>query len=211
MWWSVTSRHNEITAELVDLARMALFLSAVSFEPRIHLCRSSESPAANDSSSHSSDLPASYSGERCDLLIRGLWSRGTDCILDVRVTDTDCATHCRRDPVKVLEIQEKAKKHRYLKACLDQRRDFAPFVVSTDGLVAREAKATLQRLASLLSEKWHRPYSAVCGYVQARMSIAIVRATNRCLRGARVPTRAMSNEHFPEWIDGSGFSLFTAH
>ena len=136
---------------------------------------------------------------------------GTDCILDVRVTDIDCPSYCRRDPLKALEAQERAKKNRYLQACLDQRRDFVPFVVSTDGLVAREAKATLQRLASLISEKWHRPYSVVCGYVQARISIAIVRATNRCLRGARVPARAMSNQHFPEWIDGSGFSLFMAH
>ena len=76
-----------------------------------------------------------------------------DCILDVRVTDIDCPSYCRRDPVKALEAQERAKKNRYLQACLDQRRDFVPFVVSTDGLVAREAKATLQQLASLISEK----------------------------------------------------------
>ena len=207
----VTSRHNEITAELRDLALLALPGSAVRFEPRIHLCRATGSSVANDSLSQSSDSAASHSGERGDLLIRGLWSRGTDCILDVRVTDTDCKTYCRRDPMKVLDAQERAKKHQYLQACHDQRRDFAPFVVSTDGLLGREAKATLQRLSSLLSEKWHRPYSVVCGYVQARMSIAIVRATNRCLRGARLPARAMSYAHFPEWMDGSGFSLFRAH
>ena len=146
--------------------------------------------------------------------VRNILNSLTDCILDVRVTDIDCPdcpSYCRRDPVKALEAQERAKKNRYLQACLDQRRDFVPFVVSTDGLVARQAKATLQRLASLISEKWHRPYSVVCGYVQARISIAIVHATNRSLHGARVPARAMSNQHFPEWIDGSGFSLFTAH
>ena len=208
----VTSCHNEITAELVDLAKTALPGSAVSFEPLIHLCRSNGSPAANSSSSSSSsDSASSHSGERGDLLIRGLWSRGTDCILDVRVTDTDCKSYCRRDPMKVLASQEKEKKRKYLKPCLDQRRDFVPFVVSVDGLIAREAKATLQRLASLISEKWRRPYSVVCGYVQARISIAIARATNRCLRGARIPAHAMSNAHFPEWFDGSGFSLYTAH
>jgi hypothetical protein len=33
----------------------------------------------------------------------------------------------------------------------------------------------------------------VCGYVDARVSIAIVRATHLCLRGSRVPTSQMSN------------------
>jgi hypothetical protein len=27
--------------------------------------------------------------DRGDILIRGLWSRGTDCIIDVRITDVD--------------------------------------------------------------------------------------------------------------------------
>jgi hypothetical protein len=35
--------------------------------------------------------------------------RGTDCILDVRVTDTDSKSYCKRTPSKVLESQEKEK------------------------------------------------------------------------------------------------------
>ncbi len=31
--------------------------------------------------------PRKEGDERGDVLIRGLWARGTDCIIDVRVTD----------------------------------------------------------------------------------------------------------------------------
>jgi hypothetical protein len=40
--------------------------------------------------------------ERRDLLIRGFWARGTDVIVDVRVTDTDAKPYRSRDPHKVL-------------------------------------------------------------------------------------------------------------
>jgi hypothetical protein len=46
----------------------------------------------------------------------GFWARGTDCILDVRVTNTDAKSYSKRDPAKVLEPQEKEKKRKYLEA-----------------------------------------------------------------------------------------------
>jgi hypothetical protein len=42
------------------------------------------------------------------------------------------------------------------------------------GLIGNEAKTLLKKLSSLLFEKWEKPYSVVCGYVNAQMSIAIV-------------------------------------
>ena len=38
-----------------------------------------------------------------------------------------------------------------------------------------------------------KPYSTVRGFINARMSIALVRATNRCIRGYRIPASNMSN------------------
>jgi hypothetical protein len=37
-------------------------------------------------------------------------------------------------------LRKQEKENRYLHPCLDQRRSFVPFVVSTDGLIGREAK-----------------------------------------------------------------------
>jgi hypothetical protein len=91
----------------------------------------------------------------------------------------------------VLIAHEKEKKKKYLEACLEQRRHFTPFVVSTDGLLGKEAKTLLKKILALLAKKWEKLYSEVCGDVSAWMSIAVVRATHLCLRGSRVPTSQM--------------------
>jgi len=45
-----------------------------------------------------------------DLLIHGLWSCSTDCILDVCITNTDAKTYLSKDPRKVLASHEKKTK-----------------------------------------------------------------------------------------------------
>jgi hypothetical protein len=65
----------------------------------------------------------------------------------------------------------------------------------------------MKELSARLAEKSGKPYSVVCGYVNTRTSIAIVRATHLCLRGSRVPTSQMSYCR-PEWEDGAGLGLF---
>jgi len=52
-----------------------------------------------------------------DLLIRGLWSSATDCILDVHITNTGAKTYQAKDPMKVLASHEKNKKKNYLAPC----------------------------------------------------------------------------------------------
>ena len=108
--------------------------------------------------------------------------------------------------MKVLELAERGKKRKYLKACLENRRHFTPFVVSADGLLGREANTYLRRIAALLAVKWDRPYSQVCGFVKARMAIAIVRATSRTLRGSRVPFKRLAFK-LPQFEDGAGLGL----
>jgi hypothetical protein len=114
------------------------------------------------------------------------------------VTDTDAKSYSKRDPAKVLESQEKEKKRKYLEACLERRRHFTPFVCSVDGMLGREAKTFAKRLAAKLANKWEKSYSQVCGYVNARLSIAIVRATHLCMKGSRVPAHKISIR-YPQW------------
>jgi hypothetical protein len=95
-------------------------------------------------------------------------TRGTNCILDVRVTDTaDAKSYCKRPPAKVLEKQEREKKRKCLKNFLKQRWYSIPFVVSVDGLLEQEATTFSKCLAAKLASKWQRTYSEVCGYVNA--------------------------------------------
>ena len=128
-------------------------------------------------------------------------------MIDVRITDVDAKSNRSKEPDKVSLAHEREKKKKHLGACLEQRRHFSPFVVSADGLLGKEAKILLRKLSAMLAEKWEKPYSEVCGYVNARMSIAIVRATHLCIRGSRIPTGKMCNR-LPQWEDKAGLGLF---
>ncbi len=177
----VISCHNKIQDKLSDLASKALIPSAVCDEYRNNPITSVEAMQELDP-----NLPVkrnfhkNQGKDRGDVLIRGLWARGTNCIIDVRVTDVDTVLNRSKDPHKVLNTHEQEKKKKYLEACLKQCQHFTPFVVSTDGLLGKEAKTLLKKLSSALAEKWEKLYSEVCGYVNTCMSIAIVQATHLC-------------------------------
>ena len=79
-------------------------------------------------------------------------------------------------------------------------------MVSSDGLVGKEGVSTMRRISAFLSKKWHKSYAQVCGYVKARISISAIRASNRCIRGSRIPAMLMSHQR-PHWVDGSGLGL----
>ena len=184
------------------------------------MCREASGPtnpnAPPAQSSHSTPSPSSTSTpalsntfDRGDLLVNSLWERQTGCIIDTRVTDTDQPTYLGTSPEKVLHSQEKVKKKHYLKLCLEQRRHFTPYVVCASGMLGREAQEVNKRIAQLLAQKWNASYSATCGYVNARISIAIQRAAHLCIRGSRVPFRNASTK-ISLWDDGAGLRLLRA-
>jgi hypothetical protein len=112
----VTSRHNEIRDELSNRASKAFIPSTVRDEPKIYFSRSVEKKTAWDQPNPSvtRNHPKTQSEDRGDLLIRGLWARGTDCIIDVRVTDTYANSNRSKDPAKVLAAHEREKKKKYI-------------------------------------------------------------------------------------------------
>jgi hypothetical protein len=164
---------------------------------------SNEGTPTNDTSQQKTEQTATGEDERGDPLVRGFWARGTDCmLLDLRVTDTDAESHCKRDPAKVLDTQEKKKKRKSLGACLERRRHFTPFVCSVDGLLGKEAKTfATSSYQGARQHKWEKLYSQVCGCVNARLSMAIVRPTHLCVRGSRAPVYKTSIR-YPQWEDG---------
>ena len=207
----IIQRHNEIGSELMEWASKALTPSCVRVEPLIHLDSTPEpediarTPHPKADSNHPTDHTTN-DGKRGDILLRGIFQCGTDCIIDVRVTDLDCKSNRNSAPEKVLKKHERQKKAKYLQHCLKQRRSFVPFVVSTDGVLGFEANNLLRRIAKKLAEKWDLPYSQICGLVRARVSIAIARTTHLCLRGSRIPANKTSRRIL--WEDGAGVGLF---
>ena len=217
----ITQRHDEVASQLGQLCAHALPKSSVHAEPLIqpgHYCdgkdktapkSNSQSTSTNDSSSTTTKLP---SEERGDLLVRGFWQTSTDCIIDVRLTDTDQPTHLPKSPFEVIEIQEQEKKKKYAKKCSEQRRNFTPFVVSVDGMMGKEAQALLKHLAYIYVAKWDLVYSQVRNYLNSKISIACLRAAHRCLRGSRVPSTRICRSHLQvdsPWEDGAGLNLFS--
>ena len=195
---------------MIDLASKANSSSAVCEEPKIQNSHTPEVKSDEEYKENSVKrlFRNNRNDERGNIFICGLCARGTDCILDVQVTDNDSKSNRSKDPHKVLAAHEREKKKKYLGACLEQPRHFFPFVVSINGLLGKEAKILLKKLPLRLAKKWEKPCSEVCGFVNAPMSIAaIVRATHLCLHGSIIPTSKMCNR-LPQWEDKAGLGLF---
>ena len=63
--------------------------------------------------------PSKYEGElKGGLLIRDLCTKGMDIIHDMRVMNTDATSYQSKSPKNSLETAKKAKKKKYLHACL---------------------------------------------------------------------------------------------
>jgi hypothetical protein len=62
--------------------------------------------------------------ERGDPLIRAFWSRGTNIMVDIRVTWTASKLYRSSNHHKVLATQEHKKKKKYLQACLKHCKHF---------------------------------------------------------------------------------------
>jgi hypothetical protein len=194
----VLLRHNDVAAEWHHLCASALTPSAVSDEPLIFSGRDADGAQGTAAANPPPDL-------RGDVAVHGFWRRGTTAIFDVRVTDTDAPSNRGLDPAKILKKHEKEKQAKYLAHCLARRRHFTPLVLSVDGLRGTETQAASKRLASMLSVKWKRTYSEVCGFVRSRLSVALARSTSQCLRGSR---DSSARKPSYQWDSGAGLGLY---
>ena len=194
----VTRRHHDVNWTFQHLSGQAFTPSAVSREPLINSCV--DKRKAGEGRGRTIEEELETLEDRGDTSVSAFWTRGSTCIFDVRVTNLDNASQRKHSPTSVLRAHERAKMRKYNKACLERRKSFTPLVFSCDGMKGPQAKAALRRLAKVLSDKWERPYSQVCNYVNSQMAIALVRATSTCLHGARAGPEHPSS---PSWT-GAG-------
>ena len=179
----VVGKHDGIKDELAELATLATSSNRVRDEPLVKIGRNTEGTdvlthASFDCSKPNPPTEKEKDLLRGDVLIHGLYDRNTSCIIDVQVTDTDQPFYLSTTPQKALKIGEGTKKKKYLSAYLEQGRHFPPYVVDCYGLLDEEAKASNRRIRSKLAEKLKSPYLAVMGFVNDRVSIAILGATH---------------------------------
>ena len=108
-------------------------------------------------------------------------------------------------PEKDLAKVEKEKKDFYLHACLERRRTFTPMVYSAEKTPGAEALSAQKRLAALLGYNLKQGYSEMCGFVQARMSLAIVRSNSLLLCSPR--DKGVCIRKRPDLTDGVVIAL----
>ena len=188
-------RHNDIASEWHQLCAKALPPSAVTDEPLIH------SGQNRGQGNGRGPVEAELRG---DVAAHGFWRRGTTAIFDIRITDLDNPSQRNSDPNTILLRHEAEKKRKYSAHCERQRKHFTPLVFSVDGIAGKESTAAMRRLASQLSQRWKRTYSEVCGFVRARLTLALAKSASRCLQWDCHPIHRMPQ--IP-WDSGCGLGL----
>ena len=103
----------------------------------------------------------------------------------MKIINLDTKTRRKKNCDRVLRAAELEKRRKYAEECREEGMDFAPFVVSRDGVLGREAKNILARLAKTLHHKWNIPFCRTSFFVKSRMSLAILRSTTHVLYGER--------------------------
>ena len=103
---------------------------------------------------------------RADLLIRGVWSPQETASFDIRVKDTEAKSYSNRNTEDMLESCVNQKRRKNSEACQEKHIAFNPLIFSIDGMMARESKIFLRRLADRLGSKWDKRYSIIMNWVK---------------------------------------------
>ena len=121
-----------------------------------------------------------------DLCVRRVWIPQSEALFDIHVVDTDAQTYCDCTPLTVFSSVEHEKKRKYSLACQDWKATFtplSPLCLSVDGMMGCEATAFLKLVADRLSAKWDKAYGSVMGWIQTRLSFAILYITLHVFEG----------------------------
>ena len=149
------ARNNDLYDGVANLAGKAFTPAHVRDNPKIFTGRAVQGGEAKVKASGKGKEapPPEEEDEKGDLLIRYLWTQGTDSTHDMRVVNTDAVSYQSKIPENCLETANRENKRKYLNTCLNERRKFTPFITSVDGLIGVEAEATLELIASGLAQK----------------------------------------------------------
>ena len=144
-------------------------------------------------------------GARADVRARGFWNARQDAFFDIRVFYPNAPSYRTKDLSAIYKKHEQDKKRQYGQRIREVEHGvFTPLVFSTTGGMGREAMTFYKRLADMLTQKRHQPYSTVIGWLRCRLSFASIRASIMCIRGSR------SSYHHPISAADSNISLATS-
>ena len=119
---------------------------------------------------------------------------------DMRIVNLDAGSYLLQTSENDLVTEEKGEKEKYPQPCLERRQFFNPIVYASDEIYGKETSAAHQCLAFLLSNKLKKGYSEMCGFVRARMSLAIVKC--KILSSVAPGTRRHTSIRYRIWRMG---------
>jgi hypothetical protein len=154
----ILHHRNDVAPEWGKICTRALKPWVVSNKPHIHTDWDTPKATGTTGAPIDPDLKG-------DIGVKGFWKNSHSMIFDIRITNMDAKSYHSTDPKKVLKQQEQKNQKIYAAACSDQCHHFTPLMFSIDGMCRVEASTAIKLVASLLSAKWKRPYSEICGYV----------------------------------------------
>ena len=123
-----------------------------------------------------------------DIMIRGLWYRHYDTIIDITLIEDDTYTY-RFEPMEdLLARWEKIKKDKHGMNRHNQRKHISPFFLSIYDMLGREALVILKNLSRLMSSKMDETISYVRSWINSRITIAVSISYSSMICGARLPS-----------------------
>ena len=103
----------------------------------------------------------------------------------------ECLTLLHK-PMSVKPLAACYRKHEHEKRRIYEQRVrdvehgcFSPLVFNTSGGMGPISTTVYKRIASLISEKYDRPYSNTIRWIRCRLNFSLLRSTIMCLRGSQ--------------------------
>ena len=105
---------------------------------------------------------------------------------NVRVFDLNAKRYSAQSLQRCYINNEKKKKHQYNMRVLQvENGSFTPLVFSINGGMGREASKCYSRIAEMLSEKRHEPYSLNISWIRRKLSFSSMRSIITYITGSR--------------------------
>ena len=170
--------HNEVVALLGSACREAGYRD-VAYE---HVLQ----PLQGEGGSFRHKSAVSEDGARTDVRVLGFWTKWRQAHFDVTAFSPFAKTYRNTKFESVYRQLEKRKQRKYSERIRQvEHGDFSPLVFAIAGGMGPQASCVVKRIGQKLAEKKGLPISVVLGWLNCRISFAMLRSSLVCLRGSR--------------------------
>ena len=106
------------------------------------------------------------------------------CIFDIRVFNPFARSYFCSTLSRCYVVNEQEKRRAYNERIREvERACFSPSVFSASGGMGPSATTVYSKLASMLADKWDRPYSRCMFWLRCRLCFSLLRSAIMCIRG----------------------------